>query len=247
MPRPPAIGVICDHNPGNMDKFGGDEAHDFLNARYPHSIADAGGTPWLLGIPQQDRVEADAATYLDRLDGLMMTGCGRHLDPTAYGESPRFELSLMAAAKQAFEMTLFVEARRRSLPVLAICGGMQTANAALGGTLIQCIGEEVTDPLEHMQTEKATHTVHPVNVTPGTRLAKILGCERVETNSSHTQSVARPGTGLTVAATTSDGVIEALEGTDGSWLVMVQWHPEYLYREHPPQARLITAFIDACR
>ena len=46
-------------------------------------------------------------------------------------------------------------------------------------------------------------------------------------NSSHHQSVGKPGQGMRVSARTADGVIEALEWTAGpEWVVGVQWHPE---------------------
>lgn len=239
----PHIGVVGDFNPGTMERFGGDEAHHFLNARYTRAVRDAGGLPWLLGAP---RDEADADAYLDRLDGLLMTGCGRHLDPAAYGETPRFDLDVMAPDKQRFEIALYRGTAARGLPVLAICGGMQTINAALGGTLVQRIAAEVDAPLEHMQASKAVHTVHDVRVVSGSRLARICGVESFAVNSSHTQSVKTVGKGLTVTATAPDGVIEAYESDDGM-VVAVQWHPEYLYPEHPGQAALFTALIDAAR
>ncbi|MDH4228368.1 MAG: gamma-glutamyl-gamma-aminobutyrate hydrolase family protein [Nitrospirota bacterium] len=245
----PHIGVVGDFNPGtppgNMERFGGDEAHHFLNARYTRAVRDAGGIPWLLPTPV-DPADAErfAEIHLERLDGLLMTGCGRHLDPAAYGELPRFDLNLMAPAKQRFEEALVRATRARQMPVLAICGGMQTANAVLGGTLVQRIGAEVPGALEHMQETKAIHTVHDVTVTPGSRLARITGASTFATNSSHTQAVGRPGNGLTVTARTTDGVAEAYESADG-YLIGLQWHPEYLYPEHPGQAALFLALIRA--
>jgi putative glutamine amidotransferase len=46
-------------------------------------------------------------------------------------------------------------------------------------------------------------------------------------NSSHHQSIDRPGRNLQVAARAADGVVEAVEYTgDNPWFVGVQWHPE---------------------
>jgi putative glutamine amidotransferase len=240
----PRIGVACDFNAGTLERFGGDEAHHFLNARYTRAVEAAGGRPWLLGVPDDP---AAAADYLDGIDGLLLTGCGRHTDPAAYGEAARFDLEMMPAAKQALELALAAGALERGVPLLAVCGGMQSLNVALGGTLIQRIAEEVPGAAEHMQTDKATNTAHPVTVTAGTRLARITGRERLEVNSSHTQAVARPGDKLAVSATAPDGVIEALEHTGGAWAVAVQWHPEYLYGADPAQAALFTALVAAAR
>lgn len=241
----PRIGVVSDYHAGTLENFGGDEAHHFLNARYTRAVEAAGGLPWLLPIPER---ADDARDYVAALDGLLMTGCGRHTDPRAYGEEPLPGMgACMAPEKERFEIKVFRAARQAGLPVLAICGGMQNANVAQGGSLVQRITEQVPNALDHMQTSKAIHTVHEVRVKPGTRLAEITAMEQLETNSSHTQAIGRVGAGLTVTATSADGVVEALEGTTGPWLVAVQWHPEYLFTTHPEQARLFAAFLDACR
>ncbi|MBI5137181.1 MAG: gamma-glutamyl-gamma-aminobutyrate hydrolase family protein [Nitrospirae bacterium] len=243
MPRP-RVAVMGDFNPGNMERFGGDEAHHFLNARYTRAVADAGGLPWLLPVPDDAGL---ANAYLDQVDGVVLTGCGRHLDPAAYGERPRFDLNIMAPAKQAAEFALIRAALARGMPVLAICGGMQSLNVVLGGTLVQRIADEVEQPLAHMQTSKATHTVHDVAVTPGSRLAAVTGRTALATNSSHTQAVDRLGEGLAVCARAADGVVEAIEGRAAQWLLAVQWHPEYLYRDDPAQSALFQRFVAACR
>jgi len=240
----PRIGIVVDHNPGTMERFGGAEAHHFLNARYTQAIDAAGGQPWLIPIPAADIHVAD---WLAPLDGLLLTGCGRHIDPAAYGQQARHALDLMAPAKQAFETTLIGAAMAQRMPILGICSGMQALNVALGGTLVQRIADEIANPLAHMQTDSAIHTAHPVTVTPGTLLADLTGGGTLAVNSSHTQSVDALGDGLTVGARSPDGVIEAVEGAPGlPWRVAVQWHPEYLYLTHPSQARLFVRFVDAC-
>jgi len=238
----PRIGVACDLNPGDMERFGGDEAHHFVNARYTRAVEAAGGEPWLLPVPTQ----GDAAGgYLDRLDGLVLTGCGRHIDPAAYGEAPRFDLELLPPPKLAFELALVRGALARDLPMLAICGGMQSLNVALGGTLIQRIGDEVAGAVEHKQADTATRCVHAVDVTPGSLLHRVTGRERLEVNSSHTQAVARAGDKLAVSGTAPDGVVEALEHAAARWALGVQWHPEYLYGADPAQAALFAALVAA--
>ena len=44
-------------------------------------------------------------------------------------------------------------------------------------------------------------------------------------NSRHHQGVKRAGSGLSISATSDDGIIEAFEDSDGC-VVAVQWHPE---------------------
>jgi putative glutamine amidotransferase len=55
----------------------------------------------------------------------------------------------------------------------------------------------------------------------------MAGANQARVNSSHHQSVLRPGRNLRVVAHAPDGVIEAVEWTgDANWIVGVQWHPE---------------------
>jgi len=236
----PRIGVVCDFHTGTLERFGGDEAHHFLNARYTKAVEASGGRPWLLAVPEDPAAVED---YLGAIDGLLLTGCGRHIDPTAYGERPRFDLELLPGAKLGLELALVREAIGRGMPMLAICGGMQSLNVAMGGTLIQRIADEVKGALTHMQTTKATRTAHRVSVVSQSRLHAITACGGLDVNSSHTQAVGRVGKRLSVSATAPDGVIEAIEHNGAAWALGVQWHPEYLYGADPAQARLFTALV----
>jgi putative glutamine amidotransferase len=245
-PHQPRIAVTSDFNPGTMERFGGDEAHQFLNARYTQAVADSGGLPWLLPVGTDPNL---AAAYLDGVDGLLLTGCGRHLNPATYDQDPKVELTLMSPHKQNLEFALVRTALARQLPIFGICGGMQSLNVVLGGSLIQRIANEIPNPLAHMQTTKATHTVHDVDVKAGSRLAQITGASILATNSAHTQSLGRVADGLVVSARTKDGIIEAVETASGHphpWLLAVQWHPEYLYPNDRAQMALFDDFIRAC-
>jgi putative glutamine amidotransferase len=68
--------------------------------------------------------------------------------------------------------------------------------------------------------------MHEVHITRG-HLAMLAGKTTVKVNSVHHQSVRRPGIGLRITAKSPDGVIEAVEWTQGpGWALGVQWHPE---------------------
>src|SRR5262249_2879142 len=68
---------------------------------------------------------------------------------------------------------------------------------------------------------------HDATLAPGSRLARLADAEHAHINSSHHQSIDKPGEGLRVTARSSDGIVEGveLEGA-GQWVVGVQWHPE---------------------
>ena len=82
---------------------------------------------------------------------------------------------------------------------------------------------------------------------PGTPLAAAVPGATVRTNSRHHQAVTpdRLASGLQVAATTADGLIEALVDPSRRWAVSVQWHPERT-EMGATFAPLFEAFVRAC-
>ena len=241
--RKPVIGIAPDFNPG-ADRDGGEsEATVFIRNRYVAAIEAAGGIPVILPI-LTDR--ALGAALLDNLDGLMLTGSGPDIDPRRYGERKRFTFKVMSKERTESEFALVMAARKLDLPVLGICGGMQLMNVALGGTLVQDIGEQVAGALPHRKG-LATETCHPVTVERRSRLHAVLGRGTVQVNSSHHQAVKAVPRGLAVSAVAPDGVIEALEDRSRRFFIGVQWHPEYLYRRHRVHRALFEAFVKAAR
>jgi len=242
--RKPVIGIAPDFNPGAGWDGGDGEATVFLRSRYVAAIEAAGGLPVILPIL---KTRALSAALLDHLDGLMLTGSGPDIDPRRYGERQRFTFTVMSKERTNAECVLVMEAHKRDVPVLGICGGMQIMNVALGGTLVQDIGGQVAGALPHRMDGPATATCHPVTVERRSRLYAMLGRGSVQVNSSHHQAVKAVPRGLVVSAVAPDGVIEALEDRSRRFFIGVQWHPEYLYRRHRAHRPLFTAFVDAAR
>ena len=98
---------------------------------------------------------------------------------------------------------------------------MQSINTALGGTLIQDIPSMLN--LCHSNCG-ATECMHEIKISARSKLKEALGLRAI-VNSYHHQCVHLTGSGLTVAAASHDGVIEAIEGTELP-LLGTQWHPE---------------------
>jgi len=212
-----------------------------VNAAYATAIRGAGLLPLVL--PVLDPADADAA--LDDVAGLVLTG-GEDVSPGRYGSAPHPELGDTHDGRDAFEIALVEAARARGLPTLAICRGIQILNVALGGTLVQDIPSEWTNPIVHDGEWPRTARVHEVDVTPGSRLARALGTERPVVNSMHHQAVRTVASPLATGARAPDGIVEGVEWpTEDWWMVGVQWHPEELTASPEPWDRsLLSAFAD---
>ena len=224
--------------------MGGHEPTYFLRARYIRAIEELGGIPLILPL-----VAGPAARrrLLDGVDGLLLTGSGPDLPPRLYGERQRYKFPLVSERRANFELELVHQARQRDLPLLGICGGMQTVNVACGGSLFQDIPAQVPQALEHRQKTKAIHVSHPVAVTPKTLLRKIVKQARLMVNSSHHQSVKTVAPSLMVSAIAPDGVVEAIESPAHRFLLAIQWHPEFLFERHKLHRRLFEALLRAAK
>ena len=67
-------------------------------------------------------------------------------------------------------------------------------------------------------------------------------------NSLHGQGVDRVGDGLRVEARAPDGLVEGVRLDDErSWLLAVQWHPEWKVADNPFYLGIFREFGAACR
>ena len=222
--RPSGAGTLRRH---------GEPAHPemALGMTYLRAIEAAGGMPVVL--PPL----GDATAYVDRLDGICLSG-GPDLDPAAYGAADRHpELGPTEPTLDSFELELALAADQRGLPLLGICRGAQALNVACGGTLYQHLPG-------HRQTEPATDDTHSVHVEPGTRLAALLGTDVLRVNSFHHQAVERLGNGLRAVAHAADGTIEGVEAPGSRFVMGVQWHVEGLVAQ-PRHRVLFEALVAA--
>ena len=196
-------------------------------AAYARAIEDAGGLP-LLVAPTAARAAIDA--MLDLMDGLVVTGGAFDIPPSLYGveATAGTRVDPPKPVRTQMEWALVEGALARGRPVLGICGGMQLLAVVLGGTLVLDIGTSVAGALEHEQPHSPALPAHPVELDPGSALARRLGRTRIEVNTTHHQAVATLGPSLLVTGRAADGVIEAIVHRDRPDVVGVQWHPELL-------------------
>lgn len=215
-----------------------------LQARYPRAIQEAGGTPVILPITSS---RTAIQQFIERLDGIAVSGGDFDIHPKFYGEEAIEALGEMKEERTEFELELISMALKQNLPLLGICGGAQALNVVLGGSLYQDIASQLPQAGEHQRGDLKDRGGHKIKIHDGTRLKRIVGRETLEVNTTHHQAVKKLGRGLIVNATAGDGIIEGVESKDHSFLLGVQWHPEFLTGRDLLQRKIFAAFISACK
>jgi putative glutamine amidotransferase len=163
---------------------------------------------------------------LDRIDGLVVIG-GADIDPRLYGQEPSEALEKSYAERDEFEITLTLGAIERGLPFLGICRGMQLLNVARGGTLLQELTDENGVPTHRRIVGTFEGNEHHIELDPGSLAERAIGESIHIGRCHHHQAIDRLGAGLRVTGRArEDDVPEAIESSDGGWVLGVQWHPE---------------------
>lgn len=206
---------------------------------YIDATRRAGGIPLLL--PPGDGWQA----ALPRLDAVIVTG-GNDVSPACYnGNVAHPNLTPVDDERDSSEIDLIRQLAAGGKPALCVCRGMQVMNVALGGTLHPHIPDIRAEDIH--RNAGGGWRLHPVHVTPGSSLGRIMDADTVTTFSGHHQAVKDIAPGLQVAATAPDGIVEALSLPDHPWLLGVQWHPEKSAAEDPTQQRLFDALVAAAQ
>ena len=182
--------------------------------------------------------KATVDAYAHELDGLVLMG-GSDVCPEMYGEKalkPEWNGDRIRDEYEIALLRAFVDERK---PVLGVCRGAQVINVAMGGTLWQDLGTQVPSALNHRNWEIYEKNTHAVSIVPGTMLSRLYpNTTLTKTNSIHHQAVKDLGRNLVVEAWSEpDRVVEAIRWNGPSYVLGVQWHPEF----HPEGDR---SYID---
>ena len=200
------------------------EYHAYSSVLVERAVRASQRAGWIVDVIAAEDEGLDASLRRsESSDALLVLG-GEDIAPEFYGAARGYRAEGRHAERaDEAQIALVQRAVRRGTPVLGVCRGHQIINVALGGTLLQDLGESSAHRRDAVPIERVMAT-HDVAVTAGSSLALTLG-DVVSTQSAHHQAVDRLGAGLRVAATASDGLIEAIEHVDAP-VVGVQWHPE---------------------
>lgn len=236
----PLIGISGNHLVDEGGPFAGYH-RAYVNHDYVRSITEAGGVPMV--IPFNEDAEA-VKECVARIDALLMTG-GHDICPLNYGEEPHQKIGPVWPERDAFDLLLIKEAEKRRIPIMGICRGLQILNVAHGGTLYQDLSLDKNCYIKHAQKQDPATATHSILIEEGSRLAKIIGQCQWVTNSHHHQTVHKVGEGFKVTARAKDGTVESLEGTNYSYLMAYQFHPEMMSAKYALAKKIFVDFIVA--
>ncbi len=254
-PRPPFPVDPSGHPPVVLvpacNRMLGEHPFHVAGKKYIDAVRLAGALP--LVVPSAEPHEIDA--YLAVADGVFLTGSPSNVHPRHFGEAVHDPALPLDEVRDAWTLPLIRRTLGLSLPLFAICRGLQEANVALGGSLYQAV-QEVQGRHEHRGAQGRADAnaaelyaqAHEVTVQPGGVLENVLGAGQITVNSVHGQGVGRLADGLKVEALAPDGLVEAFSMPSApAFNLCVQWHPEWQAADNPVSMRLLRAFGDACK
>jgi len=240
----PLIGIPADRRMLGLHPF------HVVGDKYARAVLDAaGGLPLLIPALAE---ELGMDELLERLDGLMLTGSHSNVEPRHYSGPASDPGTLHDPARDATTLPLIRKAVAAGVPVLGICRGFQEMNVAYGGTLHQKV-HEVEGKHDHREDAQRELDVqygpaHEVVLERGGALHGLVGQDRIQVNSLHSQGIDRLGQGLAVEARAPDGLIEAFRVEQAqAFALAVQWHPEWKAMSNPFSRALFAAFGAAAR
>lgn len=237
----PKIAIICgqdiDPNPAKA------RIHE-TSENYTAALTRQGAIPFLIPI---DFPLSSLDLIFELFDGVMLIG-GDDVAIDRFNGKPHESISVPNYQRDEIEIQAVKGAAKRDFPLMGICRGEQVINVAMGGDLVTDIPSQWENALIHRYHPEPgqPETLQKVESVPGTKVHSIYGKQTLEVNTYHHQAVGKLADGFRAAAHTADGVIEAIESENHSFLIGIQWHPERMQQD-PLQQHLFKCFVDACR
>ncbi len=184
--------------------------------------------------------------YIEPMDGLLLVE-GEDIHPVRYAarKANLDHVETTHPLKDAIELRLLRNALRRKVPILGICRGSQLLNIACGGTLYGDVQKEKRSQRPHINYEHYDTYRHPVDIIPGTPLARWYRRKKIKVNSYHHQGVRDLAPQFNPMATADDGLIEAYYDPDAAFVVGLQFHPERMLDEYTGNFEVSKAFAAA--
>jgi putative glutamine amidotransferase len=234
-PNLPIIGITADYEPQHNENH----PRHFLKAPYVSTLREAGALVVILPFQFPDKDFSEDISQWDFLDGILISGSGPDIPPSFYGKDKEIENNdWMVDERFLFEKALIKKSEDDDTPCLGICSGLQVLNVYRGGSLLQDIPSSKISFLDHKSP-------HDIQVNPSPSIAWLPN-GTYQVNSFHHQGVDQLGSGLSVFAKTSDGMVEGVIDPTHPFLVAVQWHPERLLSGDNLSKMIIRQFVLSC-
>ncbi len=238
MKEKPIIGIS-----GNMmiDQGGMFPGYEraYVNDDYVQAVIRGGGIPFIIPISECEEV---IKAQVKNMDGFIFSG-GYDVNPLLYGEEPSQKLGEIYPKRDVFDAMLMKMAMEHKKPIIGICRGMQMLNVVSGGSLYQDLSYIKGCYIKHVQGHSPSIPTHTVDIVEGTKLHNILG-EQVVTNSFHHLALKDIAPGFIVCARAKDGVVEAIEKNEDTFVLGLQWHPEMMSKDHPNMDKIFKKLIE---
>ena len=185
-------------------------------------------------------------------DGFLLTGGRPNVHPEEYGEVETPAHGDFDRGRDAVVLPLVRACVARGQPIFGVCRGFQEVNVAMGGTLYP----EIRDlpgrdnhrmPPDGTLAEKFALR-HVVTLAENGPFHRLLGAQKVMTNTLHGQGIKTAGAGVVIDGYAPDGTPEAIYVKEApGFTLSVQWHPEWNAANDPVSRPLFAAFGDAAR
>lgn len=239
--KKPLIGITGSILAIEQGSFSGME-RSYVNRDYVQCAERLGGIPFILpNVGDYGLIEAQ----LKAMDGIVLSG-GYDIDPQLYGEEPILAQDFTYTQIDEYYMAVIHLCQRLGKPVLGICKGCQALNVAFGGTLYQDLASQNVTVQRHSFDGPRQNPSHEVIFSEQARFFKFLP-ERIRVNSFHHQAINRLAEGFHAVAHARDGVVEAIEKSEGTFAAGVQWHPEMMAGFGNPEMEMIfIKFFELC-
>ncbi|WFR61288.1 gamma-glutamyl-gamma-aminobutyrate hydrolase family protein [Paenibacillus amylolyticus] len=190
------------------------------------------------------------ATLANGFDGFLFTG-GHDLNPELYHEQTEDTCGELCIERDVMESILLQKVLELDKPAFGICRGLQLFNVFLGGTLYQDIPTSLqlqgNKIINHKQSPPYTNLVHDVHIEKNNILYDILQTDTIKVNSYHHQGIKQLSDKLTAVAVAEDGLVESVVMPNQTFVLAVQWHPEYSYKADDYSQKLFAAFVNASK
>lgn len=197
--------------------------------------------------------------YLNNIDAIVFPG-GEDMSPALFTNPQPWhgieEEIYYDPKRDVSDYILMSWCLDNDMPMLCICRGMQVLTILSGSPMIQDLAaffhqQDLPYNFEHRgQTEEGRcFACHDVNITDTTSiLYNIVGSTVIhDTPSWHHQAaefVNNPNLKVTAVTNTSGiDIIEAVERTDKTWVVGIQFHPEIAVKKHLENASDASQFM----